>query len=124
MPVSPKIEYTEDDYDEDECRPIENFNIEINCGICGTPVTTNTIDRNYYCLEGCPMEKIIQKEKEEHKRHVQWIKENKDIKVGPELELDDIVNKIDKLATITMSRSPQYQHIKGLGMIQKWIFFH
>ena len=29
-----KNEYIEDEYDEDECRPIEN--IEIECGICRT----------------------------------------------------------------------------------------
>ena len=58
--------------------PMENFILEINCGICGTPVMTNTIDRDYYCLDGCPMEKIeeIQKEMEVHHRHLQWIKEH------------------------------------------------
>ena len=55
-----------------------NYILEINCGICGTPVMTNTIDRDKYCLDGCPMEKIeeLQKEQEVHHRHLQWIKEH------------------------------------------------
>ena len=65
-----KIEYTDDGYDG-EGMPMENFILEINCGICGTPVMTNIMDRDKYCLDGCPMEKILQKEQEAHHRHLQ-----------------------------------------------------
>ena len=52
---------------------MENFILKINCGICETPVITNTIDRNYYCLDGCPMEKIEEIQKQ---YDLQWIKEH------------------------------------------------
>ena len=76
--ITDKIEYTDDGYDDDECKLMGNYILEINCGICGTPVMTNTIDRDKYCLDGCPMEKIeeLQKEQEVHHRHLQWIKEH------------------------------------------------
>ena len=71
--ITEKIEYMEDGYDDDECMPMENFILEINCGICGTPVMTNIMDRDKYCLDGCPMEKIeeLQKEQEVHHRYLQ-----------------------------------------------------
>ena len=50
--VETKITDKIDGYDGDEC--MENFILKINCGICETLVITNTIDRNYYCLDGCP----------------------------------------------------------------------
>ena len=74
--ITDKIEYMDDGYDDDEC--MENLILQINCGICKTPVMTYTIDRDKYCLDGCPMEKIeeLQKEQEVHHRHLQWIKEH------------------------------------------------
>ena len=69
--VETKITDKIDGYDDDEC--MENFILKINCGICETPVITNTIDRNYYCLDGCPMEKIEEIQKQ---YDLKWIKEH------------------------------------------------
>ena len=61
---------------------------------------TNAIVRDKYCMEGCPMDKIIQKEQEEHNRHLQWIKEHKVGHGTLELSKDRMVSEVASQDTV------------------------